>query len=533
MTPSTHPSPARLDRWDALAAAAAFGLSGALYLRTLATSLLVGDSAEFQVLVSTLGLAHDPGYPIYLLLGKPFTLLPFGDVATRVNLVSAFWASLTLALLYLLGRLFSGRRDAALVGVLALALCDVFWWHAVIAEVYTAGAAFAAFTLLALLLWRRGGHAGWLFAAGLTGGLSLGVHSTVALLVPAVLLFLALTARRGRDWLAAVGGALLGAGLMLAAFVALDAAAAPSGFLNNIRPAVGNWGLSLAQFDQSFWARFDFLFMSRQWQGSMFTVAPLRSLELVGKYFWELLQMFPVGVVGLFLLSLWALFGQRGQPETRSKAECALVGLGWLTMVFFFANYDIGDIETFYIISYVPLMLLVSAGAVALFDGLGWLAGRVGIRAAWVGTLVGLGLVLVTFAPQVHTLSQSWQAGHITFLKGGQAQYPYPVNDAQRPHVDARRIVNQLEDDAILFTDWNRLYPAYYVAHVEQGRTGIWVHETYPCCERGLSKTAMEYIAANIGLRPIYFTQSDPALTTRYRLVTVDASIPLLRLEKK
>lgn len=64
-----------------------FALAGAaiitvflIYVRTLAPSLLMGDCAELQTLSYTLGMTHPTGFPIYLLLGKLFTLLPFGDV---------------------------------------------------------------------------------------------------------------------------------------------------------------------------------------------------------------------------------------------------------------------------------------------------------------------------------------------------------------------------------------------------------------------------------------------------------------------
>src|SRR5688572_6250461 len=87
----------------------------ALYVRTLAPTLLLGDSAEFQTLASTLGVAHPTGYPVYLLLGKLFTWLPTGSIAYRVNLLSASAAALGLALLYLLGRRLGCRRSAALV----------------------------------------------------------------------------------------------------------------------------------------------------------------------------------------------------------------------------------------------------------------------------------------------------------------------------------------------------------------------------------------------------------------------------------
>src|SRR3954447_21895470 len=214
----------------------------ALYVRTLAPALLLGDGAEFQTLAATLGMAHPTGYPIYLLLGKLFTWLPIGTTAYRVNLLSACAAALALALLYLLGRRLGCRRSAALVGPLALGVCHLFWWHAVMAEVYTLGAMFLAGVLLLLFTWRHTGNWRWLLAAGLLGGLSLGVHTTVMLAAPAVLIYLLLTTRRWADWAGAIAGAAAGVALALLAFVILDARDAPASFYNSTaRPWLSRW----------------------------------------------------------------------------------------------------------------------------------------------------------------------------------------------------------------------------------------------------------------------------------------------------
>src|SRR4051812_43036105 len=63
----------------------------ALYIATLAPSVMPGDYAEFQFSAAILGVPHPTGYPLYILLGKLFTMLPVGDVAYRVNLSSAVY----------------------------------------------------------------------------------------------------------------------------------------------------------------------------------------------------------------------------------------------------------------------------------------------------------------------------------------------------------------------------------------------------------------------------------------------------------
>jgi hypothetical protein len=115
-----------------------------LYVRTAAPSVLSGDSAEFQMAAPLLGVPHPTTYALYMLLGKLATLIiPFGDLAYRVTLVSAGAAASAVAIFLLLARRVTGSLPAALLGALALGLAPGLWNAATIAEVYA---------LLALLL---------------------------------------------------------------------------------------------------------------------------------------------------------------------------------------------------------------------------------------------------------------------------------------------------------------------------------------------------------------------------------------------
>ena len=116
---------------DAAATVVVGAAALALYLRTLVPYPLPGDSGEFQVLVHQLGAAHTTGYSTYLLLGHLFEqLVPWGDVAWRVNLFSAVMAALAVALVYLAGKLLTGSGPAAVVGALSLSVGFTFWSQA-------------------------------------------------------------------------------------------------------------------------------------------------------------------------------------------------------------------------------------------------------------------------------------------------------------------------------------------------------------------------------------------------------------------
>jgi hypothetical protein len=108
----------------------------AIYVRTAAPSVLSGDSAEFQLAAPLLGVAHPTTYPLYTLLGKLATLLlPVGDLAWRVTLVSALCAALAVALFFLLARRAAGLPGAS-VAALALGVTPGLWNAATLAEVY-------------------------------------------------------------------------------------------------------------------------------------------------------------------------------------------------------------------------------------------------------------------------------------------------------------------------------------------------------------------------------------------------------------
>jgi hypothetical protein len=179
-------------------------LSFLVYLQTLAPTITWrnegDDSGDLAAAVAVGGVPHPPGYPTYLLLGSAFNLLPFGDTAYRLNLLSATCAALTIVVLGLtlfktLSRAGSevgleGGRLAyicALAASLTLAFSALFWSQAVIAEVYTLNTFFAALLLYGTLQLQPANER-WLFPA-LAGllGLSLGNHLSILCLVPLLL----------------------------------------------------------------------------------------------------------------------------------------------------------------------------------------------------------------------------------------------------------------------------------------------------------------------------------------------------------
>jgi 4-amino-4-deoxy-L-arabinose transferase-like glycosyltransferase len=192
---------------DLLIAALLGGAAFALYATTLAPTILAGDGGEFQFVPYLLGVAHPTGYPLYTLLGWLWShLLPAGDVAYRMNLFSAFWAALAVALLYpttrsLLRQVLpslthSNRRLLGALAGITLAVTPTLWSQAIIAEVYGLHAFFVVLVFYFLLSWGERRLPRSLLLAAFVFGLSLAHHSTTLLLAPAILVYVWLIDRR-------------------------------------------------------------------------------------------------------------------------------------------------------------------------------------------------------------------------------------------------------------------------------------------------------------------------------------------------
>ena len=187
--------------WPWWGDAAAFIGSLLLYLFTLAPSVLPGDSGELQLAAATLGITHPTGYPLYVLLGRFFALVPVRSVAYRLNLFSAVTAAGAVWAVYRVGRVLGLRPPAALIGASLLAVSETLWSQAVIAEKYALNAFFVALTIWLGLRWRAAvgegtGASRHLHFWAATYGLSLTHHRTMLLLLPAWLLLILLTDRQ-------------------------------------------------------------------------------------------------------------------------------------------------------------------------------------------------------------------------------------------------------------------------------------------------------------------------------------------------
>ena len=228
------------------AAAAVFVAALAAYALTLAPTVTLVDSGELVVASHRLGVAHPPGFPLYVPLAHLASRVPMGNVAQRVNAFSALCAAAAAALLVLVTRqaLREETSDGsgaggwvwaapALMAGLLLAGSRTLWAYATVAEVYTLGT-LAVVALIALALrTRASGATASLLALAVAYGLATGTHHvTIALVGPSLLVlgWPALRARATPRLLARL--ALAGFVCAIAAYAYLPWAAARGSFPN-------------------------------------------------------------------------------------------------------------------------------------------------------------------------------------------------------------------------------------------------------------------------------------------------------------
>jgi tetratricopeptide (TPR) repeat protein len=208
------------DRISLLISLFVFLFSLVVYLKTMAPTVSFWDCGEFIACAYILGVPHPPGTPLFVLISRLFTLLPIaGQIAVRVNFISALTSALTCWLTYLtIVKLLSrwlkeneslwlrlARYAGGIAGGLFLAFSMTFWSNAVEAEVYGISMLLMMIIFYLTLIWMeryttpKGDKL--LILLAYLGLLSTGIHMTVFIIMPAVFLLVILVDRRRLlDW---------------------------------------------------------------------------------------------------------------------------------------------------------------------------------------------------------------------------------------------------------------------------------------------------------------------------------------------
>jgi len=194
-------------RWNRIVAGIVFLFSFIIYFTTMAPTVSFWDCGEFIATSYRLGVPHPPGSPLFLIIGRLFSMIPLSsDIAFRVNIISPIISALANMLLYMIivkvivhwRKSVSNLNDVivvlggALVGALAFAFTDSHWFNAVEAEVYAMSTFFTAIVVWLILHWseraEQRGNERYILIIAYMVGLAIGVHLLNLLALPFIAL---------------------------------------------------------------------------------------------------------------------------------------------------------------------------------------------------------------------------------------------------------------------------------------------------------------------------------------------------------
>ncbi|MFQ6014852.1 MAG: DUF2723 domain-containing protein [Anaerolineae bacterium] len=432
---------------DLLMAGALGAAALILYVATLSPDVLGGDPGEAQLAPYLLGIMHYTGYPLYTLVGWLWShLVPFGNVAYRMNLLSAIFAAATISLVYLGVRQITIGYEGAALAAMALAVSPLFWEWAIMAGVRSLNAFFVATTIYLALRWQKERKERDLRALALVYGLSLTHHRTMILIGPALIIFALLVDRKlwrepKRLWLLIV---LLGLPLLLYLYLPIRSRMHPP--------------FDLLHPDNL--ERFLDLVTARKLSAFGETTTLNEILDRVRAYGLDLSRQFHViglllGILGAFLL-LW-----------QDARTFLLFFLGFLGVVTFTVTsaYHLQTRPTLYAIPANVLFALWIGSAVdtlgkKINDGLSWPRAR---------TLVSLGVFVLLALTGVNSYRQ-------LLIEQG---FPLDAYRQQLRWEQGRRLATNalpyLEPNSLMIADWEQATVFWYLQLIEGLRQDVWV----------------------------------------------------------
>jgi hypothetical protein len=489
-----RPFPAEL-----LCAGAVFVATLLLYSWTLAPTVTLTDSGELIVVAHGLGVAHPPGFPLWIILAHLASLVPLGNVAVRINFASALFAALASAMLtlvvaelmitasYLIGpkrrgkgaqrgkktpryAVAEGKDEDSGVGRLLvltpavgagllMAFSRTPWSYATIVEVYALNTLLICVIFFLMLRWRRsiiadrrhigapveGGqsrpadtaHDVFLYAAALVFGLALGVHHvTVALILPALAVIVYRT--EGLRFFTSrrlVYAALISVAALVAIYAYLPLAAAHT-------PVI-NWGTPRSL--QEIWWHVT----GRQYRVFL-SFTPKMMGEQSLEFFRLLLREFGLSWLPFPLIFAFAGFASLFKRDRTTFLFLLCVVIADLAYAF---SYEIAEDKDAY---YLPTFFAI---AIAAGFGIRWLiqltvAKPLLTRRAY---LIAVIAVLLLVAIEV---TGNW-----------------PFNNRRHyfiAHDYVENLLGSIEPDGLLLTsDWQVASPMLYAQEVEQRRRDV------------------------------------------------------------
>lgn len=168
----------------------AFIIPFVIYVLTLERKLTGGDTTWYALQIPEMSVMVPTGYPVFSLLLKLFTFLPFGDLAYRLNFFSAFFGGLTILFLFLTINKLIKNEVLSLSGSLIFSFLLPYWFIANRLEFDTLNSFFIVLVIYSAVLYSGIKNRKYLYFFFFCLGLSLTNHPIAFFVVPAILLYI-------------------------------------------------------------------------------------------------------------------------------------------------------------------------------------------------------------------------------------------------------------------------------------------------------------------------------------------------------
>lgn len=475
-----------------------------IYLRTMMPSTGFWDTAEAQTVPPTLSIFHPTGFPTYTMLGWLWSLLPIGEVAWRMNLLSATLIALAAGLVVLVtGHLLTERHRvlraaAAAVAGAAFAFASEPWENATRADVHALNVFFVALIVWLLFVWAAARRAGsphadrWLVGAAFTFGLALGAHPLAGFTAPGIAAWLIAVDRKlWRRWrlILACAAALAIAVVGSYAYIAIRAQIDPEPPLFYARPDT--------------WERLRYLIFAEQFS-SLFDGfrAPLADLDLKWQQTHVVLARQFIGP-GWLLVAVGAAL-----MSVRRPGVLWFLGLATLANVLYSMNFRDGDIDRYYMPTVVMAAPLIGVSIAAI----GALCARAvaeSSRRMSAGIEARRRIAAVAGATVVF-LGSLLAAGSLVTGYAGHDQ-------SQNRDADlwAQAVYEALPPNAVLISWWSYSTPLWHHRWVLGTRPDVTIIDDRNILDDGY-RTMNRAIRTHLGRRPVYVVPPD----WEYRRIT-------------
>lgn len=350
-----------------------------IYLFTLAPSVIQIDSGELATVQYTLGIAHPTGYPLFTMLGFLFLQIPLGlRKITQANLLAAIWSAFAIyffikVLIVLLinveekkNNVVSKKKqktvaaikfneDQKIFSIIAaaffLAFSKTFWMQSTSVEVYSFQS-----MLFALILFfsfkafssKEESSKTWLLV-GLSFAFGFSNHMTTLLAIPfAAILFFFKEKLTTSSIKIIFKTLVLSIPVLVLIYLYLPIRAAQNPIMN--------WGNPI-NFE-NFWRHFT----GRQYQVWLFA-----SFEATKKQLGNFVSNFPseFTIVGLFI----GLIGFIFLYKINKKIFLTTLAT-FLFAVLYSVNYDIVDLDSYFLLAYMIFSIWILFGFLLLFSKL-------------------------------------------------------------------------------------------------------------------------------------------------------------------